>query len=55
MVQSAVPLLLEGLRDRSPEILRAYEEVAVQATWVTDQGDWSMLVLPARETAARRE
>lgn len=25
------------------------------ATWVTDQGDWSMLVLPARETAARRE
>jgi zinc protease len=25
------------------------------ASWVTDQGDWSMLVLPARETAARRE
>ncbi|MGQ0661965.1 M16 family metallopeptidase [Sphingosinicella sp.] len=25
------------------------------ATWVTDQGDWSMLVLPAREQAATRE
>ena len=25
------------------------------ATWVTDQGDWSMLVLPAREQAARSE
>src|SRR5688572_9229148 len=40
MTESAVPLLLlESLRDRSPEILRAYEEVAVQATSVSDTDD----------------
>jgi sugar diacid utilization regulator len=39
MIESTVPLLLESLRDRSPEILRAYEEVAVQATSVSDQED----------------
>jgi sugar diacid utilization regulator len=40
MTESAVPLLLlESLRDRSPEILRAYEEVAVQATSVADTED----------------
>ena len=40
MTESAVPLLLlESLRDRSPEILRAYEEVAVQATSVSDNDD----------------
>lgn len=35
MGQSAVPGLLDGIRDRSPEILRAFEEVTHEATSVT--------------------
>ena len=41
---------LADYRALTPEDVRS-----AVATWVTDQGDWSMLVLPARETAARRE
>lgn len=39
MGQSAVPGLLDDIRDRSPEILRAFEEVAHRATSVTDPED----------------
>ena len=39
MGESAVPVLLEDVRDRSPEILRAFEEVVVQASSVSDPKD----------------
>lgn len=41
---------LSDYRGLTPEDVRR-----AVAAWVTDQGDWSMLVLPAREQAARRE
>ena len=39
MGERGVPGLLEDVRDRSPELLRAFEEVALQATSVTDAKD----------------
>lgn len=39
MGQSAVPGLLDDILDRSPEILRAFEEVTHEATSVTDPED----------------
>jgi sugar diacid utilization regulator len=39
MGQSAVPGLLDEIRDRSPEILRAFEEVTHRATSVTNPED----------------
>ena len=39
MGERGVPGLLEDVRDRSPELLRAFEEVALQATSVSDLAD----------------
>lgn len=36
MGERGVPALLDDVRDRSPELLRAFEEVALQATFVSD-------------------
>ncbi|MGE0179801.1 MAG: M16 family metallopeptidase [Sphingomonas sp.] len=41
---------LSDYRALTPEDVRR-----AVATWVTEQGDWSMLVVPAREQAATRE
>ena len=39
MGERGVPGLLDDVRDRSPELLRAFEEVALHATSVSDLGD----------------
>jgi sugar diacid utilization regulator len=39
MGERGVPALLEDVRDRSPELLRAFEEVALQATFVSEPED----------------
>jgi sugar diacid utilization regulator len=44
MGDRGVPGLLEDVRDRSPELLRAFEEVALQATSVSDAEDLEELL-----------